>query len=69
MEIKLIEDGIIVNSVHLMVSPEEYLIISSALTQFIEDASNAECDISIAKKMRKVICTRAEREANHVDQT
>lgn len=67
MEITLIEDGVIVNSVHLVVSPEEYLIISSALTQFIEDTSNAECDISIAKEMRKVICTRAEREVDNVD--
>lgn len=68
MEIKLIEDGIIVNSVHLVVSPKEYLVISSALTQFIEDLSNAECDISIAKEMRKAICTRAESEVKDVDQ-
>ena len=67
MEITLNEDGIIVNNVHLLISPEEYLIISSALTQFIEDTSNAECDISIAKEMREAICTRAEREENNVD--
>ena len=69
MEIKLIEDGDIVNSVHLTVSPEEYLLISSALKQFEENSNNALVDIMTAKQMRIDICNRAESEVKNVDQT
>ena len=62
MEIMLIEDGIIVNSVHLIVSPEEYLVMSSALKQFEENPNNALVDIMTAKQMRIDICNRAESE-------
>ena len=58
MEIKLIEDRDIVNSVHLTVSPEEYLVISSALKQFAENPNNVLVDIMTAKQMRIDICNR-----------
>ena len=49
------EDGIIVNEVHLTTSVIEYLVISSALAQFINNHDNSLSDIEVAKKMREVI--------------
>ena len=50
-----IEENDIVKEVHITTSPIEYLIISAALKQFIENLSDNENDIEIAKQMRKVI--------------
>ena len=50
-----IEEEDIVKEVHIATSPIEYLIISAALKQFIENPSNNDSDIEIAKQMRKVI--------------
>ena len=49
------EEQDIVKEVHITTSPEEYLIISAALKQFIENHNNHDSDIEIAKQMRKVI--------------
>ena len=51
----VIEEQDIVKEVHITTSPIEYLIISAALKQFIENHSNHDSDIEIAKQMRKVI--------------
>lgn len=51
----VIEEKDIVKEVRLCVSPIEYLIISSSLTQFIENPNNHIADVETAKKMRKVI--------------
>ena len=51
----VIEEKDVVKGVHITTSPIEYLIISAALKQFIENLSNPENDIEIAKQMRKVI--------------
>ena len=50
-----IEEEDIVKEVHITTSPMEYLIISAALKQFIENINNHSSDIEIAKQMRKVI--------------
>ncbi|MBR6289331.1 MAG: hypothetical protein IKR19_08350 [Acholeplasmatales bacterium] len=49
------EEKDIVKEVHIITSPTEYLIISAALKQFIENPSNHDSDIEVAKQMRKVI--------------
>lgn len=51
----VIEEQDIVKEVHITISPIEYLIISAALKQFIENLNNHDSDIEIAKQMRKVI--------------
>ena len=51
----VIEEKDIVKEVHITTSPIEYLMISAALKQFIENLSNHNSDIEIAKQMRKVI--------------
>lgn len=51
----VIEEKDIVKEVHITTSPAEYLIISAALKQFIENLNNHDSDIEIAKQMRKVI--------------
>ena len=51
----VIEDNDIVKGVNITTSPIEYLILSAALKQFIENLSNHDSDIEIAKRMRKVI--------------
>ncbi len=51
----VIEEKDIVKEVQITTSPTEYLIISAALKQFIENPSNNDGDIEIAKQMRKVI--------------
>lgn len=51
----VIEEKDIVKEVQITTSPTEYLIISAALKQFIENPSNHDNDIEIAKQMRKVI--------------
>lgn len=50
-----IEAEDIVKEVCLSVSPIEYLIISSALKQFVENPNNHSADVEVAKKMREVI--------------
>lgn len=62
MRIKLIEDAEAVKNVLLTVSPEEYIVISSALKQFAENPNNVLVDIMTAKQMRIDICNRAESE-------
>ena len=59
MRIKLIEDAEAVKNVLLTVSPEEYIVISSALKQFAENPNNVLVDIMTAKQMRIDICNRA----------
>jgi len=49
------EEQDIIKEVHITTSPEEYLIISAALKQFIENPSNHSNDVEIAKQMRKII--------------
>jgi len=44
-----------VNSVTLLLTPAEYLVISSALKKYVEDESNHEHDREIARSMRIVI--------------
>ena len=51
----VIEEQDIVKEVHITTSPIEYLIISSSLTQFIENPNNHIADVEAAKKMREVI--------------
>ena len=51
----VIEEKDIVKEVQITTSPTEYLIISAALKQFIENLNNNGSDIEIAKQMRKVI--------------
>lgn len=51
----VIEEKDIVKEVQITTSPTEYLIFSAALKQFIENPSNHDNDIEIAKQMRKVI--------------
>ena len=51
----VIEEEDIVKEVHITTSPIEYLVISAALKQFIENPGNHDSDIEIAKQMRKVI--------------
>ena len=51
----VIEEKDIVKEIHITTSPIEYMIISAALKQFIENLSNHNSDIEIAKQMRKVI--------------
>ena len=56
MQIKLIiEDEDIVKNVQLITSPIEYLVISAALKQFVENPNNIPADIEVAKRMREVI--------------
>ena len=45
----------VVKEVHLTVSPTEYLIISAALKQFVENPANHSVDIEVAKQMRTII--------------
>jgi hypothetical protein len=51
----IIEEEDIVKEVQLTTSPIEYLVISAALKQFVENPSNYNSDIDVAKRMRKVI--------------
>lgn len=51
----IIEEEDIVKEVRLVISPVEYLVISAALKQFSETASNHSSDIEIAKRLRKDI--------------
>ena len=51
----VIEEKDIVKGVHIITSPKEYLIISAALKQFIENPNNHDSDIEITKQMRRVI--------------
>ena len=51
----VIEEEDIVKEVCLSVSPIEYLVISSALKQFIENPNNHSADVEAAKKMREAI--------------
>ena len=62
MKIKLIEDTEAVKSIILTVSPEEYIVICSALKQFAENPNNVLIDIMTAKQMRIDICNRAKSE-------
>ena len=50
-----LEEEDIVKEVHIITSPIEYLIISAALKQFIENPINHNSDIEIAKQMREII--------------
>ena len=45
----------IISSVQLIATPTEYLIISAALKQFVENPNNHSTDVEAAKKMREVI--------------
>ncbi len=45
----------IVKEVCLTVSPIEYLVISAALKQFVENPNNHKNDIDVARRMRKAI--------------
>ena len=45
----------ILKEVQLNILPIEYLIISAALKQFVENPTNHGIDVEIAKQMREVI--------------
>lgn len=51
----IIEEEDIVKSIQLVTSPDEYLVISTALKQFVDNPDNNRADIEVAKSMRKVI--------------
>lgn len=51
----VIEEEDIVKEICLTVSPIEYLVISAALKQFVENPHNHSVDIEVAKNMRKVM--------------
>lgn len=51
----IIEEDDVVKEVRITTSPIEYLVISSALKQFVETPNNHSADIEVAKRMREVI--------------
>ena len=51
----IIEEDDVVKEVHIITTPIEYLVISSALKQFAENPNNHSVDIEVAKRMREVI--------------
>lgn len=51
----VVEEKDIVKEVHITTSPIEYLVISAALKQFVENPNNHIADVEAAKKMREVI--------------
>lgn len=62
MSIDYIIEEDIVKEVRIIVTPVEYLIISSALKQFAENHNNHSYEIEVAKQMRKVIERRGNRQ-------
>ena len=50
-----IEEEDIVKNIQLTTSPVEYLVISAALKQFVENPDNNDADIEVAKLMRDCI--------------
>lgn len=59
MEIKyILKEDDVVEEVQLMASPMEYLVISAALKQFIDNHNNHTVDIEVAKSIRKEIENR-----------
>lgn len=56
MKIKfVIEEDDIAKEVCLTASPVEYLVISSALKQFVENPNNHSADVKVAQIMREEI--------------
>lgn len=56
MKIKyVIKEDDIVKEVCITTSPVEYLVISSALKQFVENSNNHSADVKVAQIMREEI--------------
>lgn len=63
MKVKyIIEDEDIVKEIQLTTSPIEYLVIISALAQYIKNPNNHKSDIEVAKRMRECIETKEQTE-------
>lgn len=58
----IIEEEDIVKEIQLTTSPIEYLVISSALAQYIKNPKNHKADIEVAKRMREYIETKEQTE-------